>query len=189
MDAISTKDLKVSALLLTSLLGIVLVFIVYKIASAAAGEGTPKPGKSKPSETGGYVQYSKDYVDYDMMEEPEKMNYAYYMMRYNVHDRKEIAEGALEVKSIKRPEDLFKIQSPKAAIYRFSNVLAYLGFMLFIIVFLAWIIAIIKGANPVKKDALRMGFLLLLGILALSYILEWVQHRTETKLDAISSSL
>lgn len=183
------KDLKISLILLLIGLGFLTVFILYKVVSMSLDDGVYKP-TSKPNPLlGGYVQYSKTNMDYSQLNEQDKMNFAYYIMKYNVHDKKELSESIYEVKSVKRPEDIFKIQSPSVALHRFASIATFLGFLLLIVIFIMWLVAIIFRVNPIKRSILFQAILTLGALVGLSYLFGWVEGRTVDKLDAIQSSL
>lgn len=180
---------RLSFIFLVTCLGILTVFIVYKVITVSMDEGVYKPGKKRQPEVGGYVRYSRDNIEYQELDEADKMNFAFQIMKYNVQDKKELPEGAAEVKRIRKVEDLFKVQTPSVAIARFSSIIAFLSFGLFLFVCIAWLVSVVLGINPEKRDVLKTTILVLLGLFGLSYIIGWVQQRTMDKLDAIQSSL
>lgn len=182
--------MKISLILLICGLGIITGFILYKVISASLGEGTYKPSQAKTSPmSGGHVQYTKDDIGYQELSEQDKVNFAFYIMKYNVHDKKELSEGIYEVKQIRRPEDLFKIQSPQVAMQRFSSIATFVGLLIAIILFVMWLFANIFGIDPIKRGILGSALLTLIALIGLSYLISWVENRTLDKLDAIQSSL
>lgn len=170
-------------------LGIFSTLVVYKVVSMALDDEVFQKKKAKSPETGGYVLYTRDNMDYKEMDETDKMNYAFQLMSYNVHARKELPEGAQELKQVKRMEDLFKVQSPSIVMYRFTAILTFLSFALFIGIAIAWLVSVTFGVHPIKRDTLWNTMLTLAALFSLTFLLEWVQHRTMVKLDAIQSSL
>lgn len=147
----------------------------------------------------GVINYTKDNIVYKIMDNYDKMNYAVYMMDYDVEKYKEVGEGAAEVslrQSFKGKHSIMqKIMTwlfganPKSSLARIVNVFTYVSLLLIIFVFGMWIAFYILGVfitiQPVKKTVLLVTWIFLVGLVGLTYILEYVSNKTYENLEIL----
>lgn len=133
------------------------------------------------------IKYNLDNPLYTELETKDKVNFAFYMMKYDVNDKKEIAEGAKEFRGIRNYKDIFKLDKPQNVVTRLTNLIVFLAMLLILIVFVFWIVLWIKGSNPIKQQLLFNVFLFLLGLLGLMFLIDWVQKRAIDKKDVLEN--
>lgn len=133
------------------------------------------------------IKYNLDNPLYTELETKDKVNFAFYMMKYDVNDKKEIAEGAKEFKEIKNYSDIFKLDKPQNVITRISNLIIFLAILLIIIVFVFWLVLVIIGSNPIKKQLIFYVFLFLVGLLCLIFLIDWVYKQVVDKKDILEN--
>lgn len=143
----------------------------------------------KTNNQGGGINYSRSNIMFKELDEYEKMNYALFMMKYNVQDKKEVGEGAAEFKAIEKPTDIIKID--KSVFIRIVNMMTFLSFLMVIIIFVFWICFYIAGIfvniNSVKKTMLLYTGIFLICLLGLTYILDYMYNKTFDRIEIIHS--
>lgn len=133
------------------------------------------------------IKYNLDNPLYTELDVKDKVNFAFYMMKYDVDEKKEVAEGAKEFKEIKNYKDIFKLDKPQRVITRLTNLIVFLAVLLIVIVFIFWVFLWIKGDNPIKQKLIFNVFLFLVGLLGLMFLIDWVQKRAIDKKDILEN--
>jgi preprotein translocase subunit SecG len=138
---------------------------------------------------GGSINYTRDSIVFKEMDDYDKVNYAVFMMRYNVEDKKEVGEGAAEISSVKKAEDLIKISNPKNTLMRIANMLTFVGVVLIIIIFILWISLYIAGIfmtiNSIKKTTVFYSGVFLIGLVGITYILDYVYNKAFDRIEIL----
>lgn len=97
--------------------------------------------KSSLSGSGGFVIFTRNnsiFKDFSIF---DKVNFAAFLTKYNVYDKKEYAEGKSHMSGSRSPSDVFR--DPMFVIRRLSSALMFLSFALWGILIVVWIILII----------------------------------------------
>ncbi len=133
------------------------------------------------------IKYNLDNPLYTELDVKDKVNFAFYMMKYDVDEKKEVAEGAKEFKGIKDYKDIFKLDKPQKVIARLTNLIVFLAVLLIVIVLVFWIILWIKGNDPIKQKIVLNVLLFLIGLLGLMFLIDWVQKRAVDKKEILEN--
>ena len=173
------------------LVSILLCFGVYKLMHAVADDIKVGNPSSSPAAIGGYINYTKDSYLLNMLESDDKMDFAFHIMKYNVNEKAEMAEGASELRQAnpRRLQDLFKLEHPKKVLTRTTNIATFLSILMLIVVFILWVGCYVVGADDVKKKVLGMVLVLCLGLIIASYVLEWVKNKAIEKIDEVKMAV
>lgn len=87
---------------------------------------------------GGTIKYTKRNELYRRLNVFEKMNFAAYMTKYNVFDKKEYGEGSKYMSSIRKPSDVF--YNPGFVIRRWYSALIFTSIALVILMITIWVV-------------------------------------------------
>ena len=145
------------------------------------------------SEKGGFINYTKNHIDYVDLDDYDKMNYAAFMLKYNVEHQKEIGYGAADfaqfnLKDLTTGEGfakLFKLESPKKTIMRYMSLITYLAFCSVILMIIALIVAYIFQAGSAKKSTIFWMIIFLAGMVGITYVMDFVLNNAQEKIEVI----
>jgi hypothetical protein len=170
-----------------------------KIAASKLQEGNKNKNAAEidalviASERGGFINYTKSHIDYVDLDDYDKMDYAAYMLKYNVEHQKEIGYGAADfaqfnIKDLTTGEGfakLFKLESPKKTIMRYMSLITFLAFCTVILMLLALLVAFIFQASTLKKSTIFWMIIFLVGMLGITYIMDFVLNNAQDKIENI----
>ena len=136
--------------------------------------------------TGKCINYTKDHPSFRELDAYDKMNYAVFMINYNVEAKKEFAEGAQTAKGgYNQFASVQMVLKPQ----KLLNFLTFIAFILVVLMVVQWILLYIVNATPVKKSVMMWMIVCLLGIIALTYILTYVMDRAVTRIENINYNI
>lgn len=145
------------------------------------------------SEKGGFIYHTRNHIDFVDMNDYDKMNYALFMMKYDVNHQKELGIGAAEFSSMKLSDlntvqgwaKLFKLDTPKNTITRYISLMTYISAFLVVVAIVMLILAYIVRAGPAKKTTLMLLVVFLVGLVIVTYLVDYVLTDAERKIENI----
>lgn len=157
------------------------------------------------STRGRCINYSKDHPSYMELDPYEKMNYAVYMIDYNVNEKQEFAQGLSSTKSLttgSNTADKFILNESVMMFLKPQGIISTMTFICFILILLMIVILIIMyiadvilsmfGVNvisPIKKSVMMwMSFALIL-IYLLIFIIDYVYNKVQSRLEIINYNI
>lgn len=176
------------------------------ISPASTGEDQPNSEEERKKTSGGmsgvasntcsqrltghcvnYVRDSPLYQDLDMA---DRVNFAIFMQKYNVEKNKEFAGGLEEVKGKSWEQMSFEfIRNPQ----RLINFMTFVSFFVVVLLFVIWLIMVFLSSfteiNPAKKSTTLWMVISLIGLILLTYILDFVYNRTLDNLENLSYTI
>lgn len=151
-----------------------------------------------------YAFYKPDYIyknpEYTQLSTADKMNFEFFMLDYDINYKKEISEGQNDILGIKSPSDAIKVFTSAKDLPSFINrllavswflALLFISIVLIIIIgnmLLGWLfeLAFKVQMHPLKVAALKKGFMISLGFLAIMGVVVWVLNRAYTNIENIT---
>lgn len=148
------------------------------------------------SKRGRCINYTKDNPSYEELDMYDKMNFAVYMMDYNVQDKKEFAEGLSSTKQgFQGTASFMMIARPQTLI----SLLTFIDFMLIVIMILILIAMYIidlvlsmfgvKVISPIKKSVMLWMIFALVLIYLLIFIIEYVYNKVQNRIEIINYNI
>lgn len=157
------------------------------------------------STRGRCVNFSKDHPSYLELDPYEKMDYAVYMIDYNVNEKEEFAKGLSSTKSLttgSKTADKFVLNESVMMFVRPQGMIATMTFICFILIVLMVLILIVmyiadvilsmfgvSVISPIKKSVMMwMSFALIL-IYLLIFIIDYVYNKVQSRLEIINYNI
>lgn len=148
------------------------------------------------STRGRCINYTKDDPSYDEMDPYDKMNYAVYLLDYNVQDKKEFAEGYEGTKQgFMGNASINMFLHPQKLI----SMLTFIDFMIIVIMILILIFMYIadmilsmfgvKVISPIKKSVFMWMILCLVLLYLLIFIVEYVYNKVQNRIEIINYNI
>lgn len=160
---------------------------------------------------GGIINYTLEHPEYQDMDDHDRMNYAAFMLQYDVEKNKEFVEGAKSSMC----EMAQTATGVEGAVQRFFlcnaswemvkrpqrlvNFLTFISFMLIVIMFVMWLAMIIIGAvgdalgkvwiAPVKPPTLFIMILTVCGIMALVHLVQFFYDRVVNSVENVGLNI
>lgn len=146
-----------------------------------------QPRSCAQRSTGHCVNYSRDNPMYQDLQPADKVNFSVFMMKYNVEKNKEFAGGLEEVRGKSWEQMSFEfIRNPT----RLINFMTFVAFFMVIALFVLWLVMVFLSSfmdiSQDKKSATFWMMVSLIGLILLTYILDYVYGRTLDKLENLS---
>jgi hypothetical protein len=136
--------------------------------------------------TGKCINYTKNHPSFLELDKYDKMNYAVYMINYDVEKNKSFAEGAITAKGgYNQFATIEMILKPQ----RLLNFLLFIAFVFIVLMVVQLFLLILFNASPVKKSVCTWMIICLLGIMCLTYLLSYVADRVVTSLENINYNI
>lgn len=133
----------------------------------------------------GCIAYSKDAYAYDELDMNDKMDFAAFMVNYDINKRKEFAEGAEDAKGYRHTASFDLLRKPQKII----NLLMFIGFALFVVLVVLGIILFAFRAAPVKRALSGWTILCTVGIFCLIFLVEHLYFKVVDNLENIAYNI
>jgi hypothetical protein len=137
------------------------------------------------------VNYTKENPSYQDLQPNEKMDYAVFMMRYNVEKNKEFAGGLEEVRGKSWEKMTLEfISNPQ----RLVNFMTFAAFGMVLVLVVIWLILhflsmLTVDIKPTKKSTTIWLAITLGGLILLTFIIDFVYGRVLEALENLSSNI
>lgn len=136
------------------------------------------------------INYTSSHPSYLELNMYDKMDYAFYMMNYNVEDKKEFAEGIEDLSDVRGNISFELVRRPQKLV----NIMSFLGFVLLVvmvIMFVLMYVVVIFGiqVSPAKKDVMMWMIIFLFGLMTLTYILDYVYNKAIDRIEIVGDNI
>jgi len=131
------------------------------------------------------VLYSKESYAYDELDMNDKIDFAVFMVNYDINKRKEFAEGAEDARGYRHTASFEMLLKPQKII----NLLICISFALFVVFVILCLILYILRVSSVKKSVALWMIITTIGIFCLIFLLEHLYFKVVDNLENIAYNI